>query len=279
MPELHSGIKNKKRWIAGDVPMKHGVLLYVDTRDGTGVCEVLKYLTDFISYQATKVTIPFHSVDDVVQELNTLALAAIPEYDASKKANMLTFVQNHIRNRLVNIYKFTTEQRRTAVHGNFRYCKIKCPKCTQYSVFDEIHEVVSECENCGHKRQDGDKWKKYPVPIATISANELFSLPDGSETSIQDHCSYGDLSIFGGPAAKDESSALNRVVIETALDRYDSITKDVALRLTEGYSVSEIAKDLNCSDEKIKIRMRRLSKNRELTVLFAEYSNQVVLGC
>lgn len=278
MPEVISGMQDGKKWISGVIPMKHNVFLEVDTRSGNGVPQILGYLRDFISYQASRIFLPAHSTEDIVQELNALAIAAIPEYDASKCANMLTFLQNHIRNRTINIYKFATEQRRTAVHGNFRFCKAKCPSCKQYTVFDEVTEEVHKCVNCGNQKTLGERWRKYPVPIAMVSANESFSLPDGSQTTIQEHCSYEDVGILVSGYPGDERAVISRVTIASALQRYDGMTSSIASLLMAGYNVSEIARKLEITNAKVRSRMRKLSKNRELVQLFADYAESRVIA-
>lgn len=271
MHKLMSGVDNGQKWIAGVIPMKHNIALKVDTRDGAGVMEILDYLKDFISFQATKISLPAHSNEDIIQELNALALAAIPEYDASKSANMLTFLQNHIRNRIINIYKFATEQRRTAVHGNFRYCKVRCPECKRYSVFDEVNAEITHCSFCGHQRQEGERWRKYPLPVVISSSNEPVSLPDGAQTTLQEHCSYDDVSILGGSNLMDEKAVMSRLAISTALEGYDPTTKRVALLLSEGYNLAEIGREMNLSSARVKTRIRKLAKNKDLMRVFTEY--------
>jgi len=269
MLDIVSGQENGKKWIAGTLPMKHNITLEIDTRTGKGVIDVLNYLKDFVGYQASKIFLPAHSVEDTIQEIYTIAIIAIPEYDASKCANLLTFLQNHIRNRIINLYKFVTEQRRTAVWGYFRFFKIRCPACKKYFLADELSDDMFSCKTCGHTRQGEERWKKYPISIGVLSSNEMFELPDGSHTTIQDHFSYEDLGHLVGVEDKmSEDSVLSRSAIFSIIKNYDEFTQAVANMIIEGYNVSEIGRELDVSSAKVKARLNKLSKNKGLREIF-----------
>lgn len=265
-----SGFSKSQRWISGHIPMKQNVVVYVDTRSGEGVSEILLYLKDFIRYQASHISLPSYSTEDVIQELNLIAISAINNYDASKGANMLTFLQNHLKNRIINIYKFATEKCRTATHENFRFCKIKCPKCKQYSTIDEHTTKLENCYNCGHRKLEKETWRSYPIPIAFISANEEFVLQDGSKTTIQDYSSYGDTFILNGiRILEGEDRIVARVTLHSTMHRLDSITQQILTMLLEGHTMIEISKTVHLSTPCIKSKIQALRKNRAFIELFA----------
>ena len=268
---LVSGHKDGQRWIAGYAPMKQNICVYVDTRSGEGIEKILGYLKDFIRYQAAHMTLPSSTTDDIIQELNLIALSAIQNYNINRGANMLTFLQNHLRNRIVNLYKFTTEQCRTATHENFRFCKIKCPTCKQYSVIDECSTTLRHCLHCGFIKQPEAVWKRYPVPIGFISANEEFALQDGSITTIQEHCSYDDTMLLNGKKPfGSEDDVVNRISLFRSLSRLDPITKRILILFLEGHTMVDISRQIKLSTPCIKSKIQALRKNRSFIELFSK---------
>jgi len=250
--------------------MKQNIYVYVDTRTGEGIPEILGYVKDFIRYQATHITLPSHTTDDIIQELNYIAISAIPDYNVSRGANMLTFLQNHLRNRIINIYKYSTEKCRTAVHENFRFCKVKCPSCKQYSVIDECATTLKHCLQCGFIKQPEVKWRSYPVPIGFISSNEEFTLQDGSQTTIQDHCSYDDVILINGKKSmSNEDDIVTRISLARSLAKLDPVTRKILFLFLEGHAMVEISKRVKLSTPCIKSKIQALRKNRALIEIFS----------
>lgn len=263
MFELISGTTNGQRWIAGTIPMKQNISFHVDTRTGVGVAEIMKYLEDFISYQAAHITLTSFTNEDIIQELNIIALTAIPDYDASKYANMLTFLQNHIRNRIVNLYKYSTEQCRTAIHDNYRLYRVKCPGCNRNNIINKYLDVIVNCNYCGNPKTSDDNWKFYPLQIITASANEELTLQDGSQTTIQEYCSNDDTYIlFGKKEMGDEALLLKRLSIIDIITTLDDLTKQIVIAFMEGNSVLEISKQLNLTTVFIRSKIEELATNK-----------------
>ena len=271
--ELRSGIHNGQKWIAGQIPMKQNLVVEIDTRTGKGVQEVLNYLKDFIRYQASHMNMSYHTTEDLIQELTAIALSAIPEYSLERKANMLTFLQNHVKNRIINLYKFTTEKCRTATHENFRYCKVKCPQCSAYTIIDEIHESLSRCPICRYRKQAEEKWKKYPIPIPFISSDEEIQLVDGSSTTIREHTSEEDVSILTGAAPLTEDRLLNKLSINSIISSLDETTQRILALFLEGHSMQDIAKSVKLSSSAVKARIQALGKNNELVEALGRSKN------
>ncbi len=261
--ELSYGISDGRKWICGHVPMKTDVILYIDSRDGTGIGEVLEYTLDFIKYQSRQMTIPSYSYEDLVQELTYIALIAIPDYSIEKGANMLTFLQNHIKNRMVNLYKFSTERCRTATHGTFRYYKIKCPNCRNNMIFNETDGPPQYCKFCRTPATEG-KWKKYPVPIAMLSSDEELPSEDGTGTSLGDSVSPEVMTVLGHNAPVNEDNLVSELSINSAISELDPVVQRIVNLFLSGKAVSEISSDLGLSQSEIRSKLGRLSGNQRL---------------
>jgi len=261
--EVQYGISNGKKWIAGHIPMKSGIIIYIDSRTGIGIDGVLKYIADFIKYQARHMSIPSYGTDDLIQELTAIALAAIPSYSIEKSANMLTFLQNHIKNRMVNLYKYTTEKCRTATHGQYRFCKVRCPHCDQTFIFDEVRGMPGACRCCGNSTSSG-RWKRYPVPIAIFSSDEKIPLKDGGHTTLCERSSHDDAIILGREGDVSEDSVVMNLSINSAIDGLDPSTKKIVCLFLEGRTLLEISEEVDMSISAIKARIQSLSSNRVL---------------
>lgn len=257
MFKIENGHNGKERWIKGTLPMKKGVAIYVNTLTGEGVNEVLDYLKDFISYQASSMSINSFSTEDIIQELNIIAINAIKEYDVVKEANLLTFLQNHIKNRIINLYKFNTEMCRTATHENVRYKKVSCPKCGNTHLSGE--EVITKCVKCGNT----EKLKAYPVQIPLISANEEFAVCDEVPVTIQDCVSYESTNIYASSSIPNNEDEVNHQLALIMSEKgMDKDTNQIVKMIIEGNSLLEICRKTGYKIGFVRKRIKRLRKNK-----------------
>lgn len=241
MSKITCGFADGKRWLAGQIPMRKDLALEIDTRTGLGVGSVMAHMADTISWHASKIKLQSSTQDDIIQELNILVLAAIPEYDITKHANLMTFLQNHLRNRIVNLYKFATQSCRTAVHENYRLCKVRCPACDGFNLMELVQQAVARCGLCGYKKQAGERWRSYPLPIPVVSANENFVLEDGEEGSIQDFSSYEDLSgINASSGISYVDSLTSRLALQEFVADASETDRLILQYLLEGHTLAEI---------------------------------------
>lgn len=261
--ETRYGFEHGRRWIAGHIPMKRGLVLYVDTRTGEGVDSIVRYISDFVRYQARQMSIPSYGFEDLSQELIAIAISAIPDYSVDRSANMLTFLQNHIKNRMVNLYKFATEKCRTATHGVYRFCKTKCSNCNHTMLFDDVKGMPGRCASCGLNTSQG-RWKKYPVAISILSADEEIPLKDGGYTTIGERASCEDVAILGMDVDDSEDCLVNNLSIISAIDELEPSTKNIICLFLEGRTLFEISEEMGISTSAIKARIQSLAKNKVL---------------
>ena len=261
MSQLQCGVENGKRWIAGTIPMRKNVLVDVDTRTGKGLDVVLDHMSDTIKYHTSKVKLPSTSREDVSQELRVLVLAGVAEFDLTKETNLMTFLQNHLRNRIVNLYKFATERCRTPTHDRYRLYKIRCPDCRSYSLFDESAPKAVEniqCRACGRKQRKNEAWRKYPLPLITFSSDSRH--PDG-EMNLQDLASYEDLAAIGASSGDNNVETLiNRIALEEAGQIGPPTNRLIIKHLLEGLSTQEICSNTNLTIAALRAQLAELGK-------------------
>ena len=67
--------------------------LYLNNETGAGFKELLGLMRGFLHYQSNLMEFPGFSKEDIEQEMLMLAFEAIPRYDETRQANLLTFLQ------------------------------------------------------------------------------------------------------------------------------------------------------------------------------------------
>lgn len=98
MPQVENN-----RIFAGTV-LVYGCSIYVDTSTGQGVGEVLKRMAGFLNrfggwYTGDGALAP----EDLRQEAYAATLEGLRAYDPSRKAQLSTFLQRHVRNRMLDV--------------------------------------------------------------------------------------------------------------------------------------------------------------------------------
>lgn len=255
-------LPNGLGWICGSVSLGK-TSVSIDSRTGKGMQEVLDGLKKFISYQSVKSKFPNMGIDDVAQELNLLALEAIPKYNNTKNANMLTFLQGHIKNRLINKCKFVSEKKRRATFFNLTACKFRCPNC--HNFFVSKLEYI-ECPKCGAVSDDKQaKWKQYNLPILPILFSMLDSrLPDDT-TSIADLLpDTQNFAVLAGKTDFDAEQVFRyRLDFEKIMAGFDDINKAIVKMLIEGHAYRDIANKLGISEKVIHVRVNKILQNTD----------------
>lgn len=266
---IESGTIAGKKWIKGVVPVGKGREIYLNTKTGEGVETILKYLNGFVTYQASKARFPAHSKEDIVQEINLLAIEAIPKYDPSKKSNMLTFLQNHIKNRLINLCKYVSEKRRRATYYTTEMCKIKCPKCKGFTkVYQNKETYVCGC--CGYSAASNDvRWRKYNLPLVPIPFGVIENAMEKSSEGSSDHSPFGDILsdsnddlAFIREISMDLSDKVQkRVDFMNIYNCLEDVDKSIVKMVIEGRTYKEIADVIGISEKAAYARASKIIKH------------------
>lgn len=259
-----------KRWIEGEVPVGKGKSVFVNTKTGEGVDQVLKHLYKFATYQATKVNFPSYSKEDIVQEIQLLALEAIPKYDINRNSNMITFLQNHVRNRLINLCKFVSEKRRRATYYGEDQCKIKCPDCKRFTkIYKETKEYT--CQSCFRTApKDDPGWKKYNMPIVPISFNAIESSIDNNNEDINTNfaevlsSTNENLAFVKGIDLELDDKIQKKVDFMRIYEKLDDINKEIILMVIEGFTYKDIAKKVGISEKAAYARASKIIKEKRI---------------
>lgn len=255
-----SGVDDGKPWICGTVPVGKNKSVYVDTRSGEGVEEICRLLRKFVSYQSTKINFPYMGQEDIMQDLYLLAVEAIPKYDISKNTNMLTFLQGHIKNRLVNKCKFVSEKKRRATFSGIDAYKLRCPSCRKMFMADTANP--SACKICGFDSSSdkSKRWKKYNTPVLPIPFSSIESrLPDedGSFSELVSE-SANFASLLGESIRMIDDEVRIKIDFMRIFEKLDDTNKTIVSMLIEGYPYKEIAEEVGISEKAAYARVSKI---------------------
>jgi DNA-directed RNA polymerase specialized sigma24 family protein len=214
--------------------------LYLNSRTGEGFDKLIGLMRGFLNYQLNIMEFPSFGRDDLEQEMLALAMEALPRDDESKQANLLTFLQNHIKNRLINMCKFYSEKRRCATHVDSGYQKVRCNSCRTFF----RAKVAADCLTCARCGESGEKasgmWKFYnliaipgPLPV------------DDDNTQVEQEIDP-DLAHFTAIGSSDGHISVDHGIdIMRLLDKEDDINRSIINLVCQGYSRQEIAAKLH----------------------------------
>lgn len=264
------GYSNNKRWIKGWVPVGKKKQVYIDTLSGEGVQEVLQVLNSFITYQASKVKFPSYSKEDIIQEIRLLALEAIPKYDISRNTNIITFLQNHIKNRIINLCKFVSEKRRRATYFKTEQIKVKCPKCKSFfrASKDELYHI---CNKCGFSASsESDIWRKYNMPVVSIPFSSIGC--DSNSQGVNNQLSFieyvsstdNDLEFISNNTLALEKVSNLKLDFMRVLDQLDDLNRKIILMIIEGHTYKDIASEVGISEKAAYARAKKFMKKQKI---------------
>ena len=262
MDDFQSGEIDGKPWIRGEIPVGKNKTVYLDTRTGEGVNEICKLMGKFVSYQSTKVSFPSMSKEDIAQDIYVLMVEAIPKYDISKNTNMLTFLQGHVKNRLINKCKFFSEKKRRATYCKTGIQKIRCPSCKKLTKSETRGTLV--CGHCGLTSNSDNKakWKKYNVPVLPIPFTCIEDkLPEEVNTIADVVSDSQSLSSFLGKYTLGVDTEVQfKVDFMKLYNNLDDTNKTIVSMLIEGCSYSEISKVIGVSEKAAYARVAKIIK-------------------
>jgi RNA polymerase sigma factor (sigma-70 family) len=251
-----------KSHFSGTVDIGKNRTLFVDTATGEGVEEICKLLKKFVYFQTGKTSFPSYSSEDVAQEVYALAIEAIPKYNPNKNANILTFLHNHVKNRIINLCKFHSEKRRISRYTDIGFVKLRCNSCRNFFPCNN-NEVEVACPHCKIvKPMDSDQWKKYNIAVVPLSYNSTFMIDDensmdGEASNLFDRDS--DMAGFIVAGHTFHPSYLNTILdVEKAAEDLDVINKQIFKLIYQGFTVREVSEKIGINQRLLRIRLNKI---------------------
>lgn len=262
-----SKIKNTKiEYFSGTVDIGKDRTLYVNTKTGEGVQEICDLLKKFVYFQTSKISFPSYSADDVSQEIYALAIEAIPKYDNTKNANMLTFLHNHVKNRIINLCKFHSEKRRISRYTENNTVKLRCNACRNFFPSSAQAGTNVRCPSCKATADFSDPhWKKYNIAMVPLSYTSSLTKDEDSTVDSEGLALFdrdGDTSGFMVAGHIFHPSSLNTIVdLERATEELDDTNKEILKRICQGYSIREIAVQMSMNQRILRNKVSKITEH------------------
>jgi DNA-directed RNA polymerase specialized sigma24 family protein len=243
-------------WLCGEISLGKSTV-YIDTRAGTGQGTVLKHLKNFISYEASKISFPTMTTEDVIQELNVLALEAIPQYCEGRGANLLTFLQGHVKKRIINKHKFVSEKKRQATHCSVPYLKVRCPNCKAHTIAESGHAT---CHSCGTTTATGIKWKHYNIPVVAVPFSMIEKKLSEDSPNLNDMLpAYQTFAFLAGDNHYSlEDEVRYKLDFQKFYAKMDDRNRTIVGLLLEGHSHRDIANKIGIPEKDVIARISKI---------------------
>lgn len=241
--------------IDGNYKVGNNKYLYLNSKTGAGFPELIKLLGRFMKIKSSTMEFPSFSKEDIKQEILMLAFEAIQRYDSTKNANLITFLQNHVQNRLINKCKFFSEKCRSSTHTNTQIKKLRCNACRQFFRTEEESEV--QCPHCYTSGSlDSNMWKRYNL----ISVpGQFFEAADGSTLFAEIDPDLQQFTVIGTNQVNSDA----RIDIENFISKLPEQKKSIILLLSQGFTNLEIGKQLHLSVAEVKQIIKNISVELE----------------
>lgn len=241
----------------GQVPVGSGRILNINTKTGEGVSELIRLMKPFVRFHASSLDFPGYGKEDLEQEMFKMAFEALPRYQTDKKANLLTFLQNHIKNRTINMCKFYAEKRRNASYLVNQMVKVRCNTCrTFFKGRSEASGYV--CRGCGAAGPvQSDLWRLYNIAIIP---QQFAGAQIDAEWAPDVEISH-DNSHFAAVGNNDDLSHMSfKLDLEKVTSSESELNKSIISLLCQGYNRFEIAKQLSLTPKEIANQFKEISQ-------------------
>lgn len=226
--------------IDGTYKVGNNKYLYLNSKTGEGFDKLIGLMRGFLNHQLNIMEFPSFGRDDLEQEMLTLAMEALPRYDETRPANLLTFLQGHVKNRLINMCKFFSQKRRCATYISNDTQKVRCNSCRTFFRAKSSLDTLS-CPKCGESAERGSgMWKFY----------NLIAIPgqlavDDNEVQVEQEIDLDNVQFTVMGCANSTLSTDHGLDIRKLLSQEDDLNRSIINLVYQGYNRQEIALKLN----------------------------------
>ena len=228
--------------------------VFIDTKTGEGVDQVIKKITPLIEGMAARSHIAGYSFEDIKQEICLLVVDGVKKYDPSRDVKLSTFLHWHLKNKFITKLKSLNTMANDAT--SMRDEKIESCPCGGEIKRDSTKDAFI-CSSC----------KKIHKAVYRSSRRELvfseMKLGASDEGDEGDYINYvsTDDSIF--PSRFGNISGLETKIffekLESVLD--DKTAKILRKFCIEGTTMQEAAKSVGMTGWAASVRLKRIRKN------------------
>jgi len=236
--------------------------IFISKITKVGYDKVLKRIDPLLCGWASRAYMPGYSFEDIKQEVSLIAIEGIDAYDPEKKVKLSSFLQTHIKYKVISkiksLNKLSSDASLIKLSDEERYCSCKNP---DLDIFDNI------CRGCDSPPKP--EYRSTRSEYSFSSLNNDLKLNSGEQVYYDSSVSNSDNFYFDGIDEYDKADmdiALDR--LENSLD--EKTFKILKLVWIDGHSKEHAATQVGITGWAASQKLKKLEKNNVIADLLSD---------
>jgi RNA polymerase sigma factor (sigma-70 family) len=234
----------------------------IDTRTGKGLDKVLKKIEPLLFKMSKSAFMRGSSYEDIKQDLVIIAIEGIKSFDPSKNVKLSTFLQIHLRNKLISKIKSENKISNNAniILEQKLPDECKCGSTKFISVVKSFSEKRT-CVSCS---------KVYSKKAFTARQEIPFCVMDEKvDTNEDSGLIFSDLVSADDNILRQSRSDVHSLELIRSISSLDGSIDEQTQKLMylisfEDYSIADAAQKLGMSNWEANSKLKRLSRNEKI---------------
>lgn len=236
--------------------------IYISKKTKEGYDKVLKRIDPLLCGWASKAYMPGYSFEDIKQEVSLIAIEGINGYDPDKKVKLSSFLQTHIKYKVISkiksLNKLSNDASLLKLSDEQSFCSCKFPEIDGY---DNI------CKTCDFPPKP--EYRSSRSEYSFSSLNKDFLTNNGEPMPYDSFISNSDNFYFDG--TDDFSKTDLKIIMEKLKESLDEKTfKILKLVWIDGHSKEYAADQIGISGWAVSQKLKKLLKNNIISDILSD---------
>ena len=236
--------------------------LFISKKTKEGYDKVLAKIDPLLCGWASRAYMPGYSFEDIKQEVSLIAIEGINAYDPEKKVKLSSFLQTHIKYKVISkiksLNKLSNDASLIKLSDEESFCSCSDPN------IDSFDNTCRKCD-CQPKPEYRSSRSEYSFS----SLNRDFISGDGEVVPYDSFVSNSDNFYFNGEDAFDKAD------LSIALDRLSQCLDEKTFKILkmvwiEGHSKEYAASEVGLSGWAASQKLKKLIKNNIISDLLSD---------
>ena len=236
--------------------------IFISKKTKEGYDKVLKRIDPLLCGWASRAYMPGYSFEDIKQEVSLIAIEGINAYDPTKKVKLSSFLQTHIKYKVISkiksLNKLSNDASLLKLSDEQSFCSCESPEIDSY---DNI------CRKCDY--QPKPEYRSSRSEYSFSSLNKDFLTSGGEVAPYDSFVSNSDNFYFDG--VDDFDKADIKIILERLEESLDEKTfKILKLVWIDGHSKEYAANQIGISGWAASQKLKKLLKNNIISDLLSD---------
>jgi len=235
---------------------------FISKKTKQGYDKVLRRIDPLLCGWASRAYMPGYSFEDIKQEVSLIAIEGINAYDPTKKVKLSSFLQTHIKYKIISkiksLNKLSNDASLLKLSDEQSFCSCELP---------EIDSYDNTCRTCNFPLKS--EYRSSRSEYSFSSLNKDFLTSNGEVAPYDSFVSNSDNFYFDG--IDDFDKADIKIVMERLEESLDEKTfKILKLVWIDGHSKEYAANQVGISGWAASQKLKKLLKNNVISDLFSD---------